>query len=255
MTIELIYDADCPNVIQARANLMKALATARSEAGWTEWDRSAADSPQHVRGYGSPTILVRGKDVAGEPVSEGGPCCRLYRTGANSWELVPSVAQIAEALHSHGAPPPVMRRGSSGWKALLATMPGIGFAFMPKLACPACWPAYAGLLSSLGLGFLLEARYLLPVTSAFLALAIGALAFRARTRRGYGPFGAGLAGSAVVLVGKFSFDSNVAMYGGIALLLAASVWNSWPVRNNAAGCPACVSDPSSIVSLQNEVSS
>ena len=107
-------------------------------------------------------------------------------------------------------------------------MPGIAFAFLPKLACPACWPAYAGLLSSVGLGFLLDTTYLFPLTAAFLVLAVGALAFRARTRRGYGPFRVGLAAAAVVLVGKFIFESDAAMYGGIGLLVAASVWNAWP---------------------------
>jgi mercuric ion transport protein len=58
MNVELIYDRDCPNVLDARANLVKALAASGREARWTEWDRSAPDSPSHVRGYGSPTILV-----------------------------------------------------------------------------------------------------------------------------------------------------------------------------------------------------
>ncbi|MGQ0658413.1 MAG: MerC family mercury resistance protein [Chromatiales bacterium] len=120
-------------------------------------------------------------------------------------------------------------------------VPGIAFAFLPKLACPACWPAYAGLLSSVGLGFLLDAAYLIPLTAVFLVLAVGALAFRARTRRGYGPFGVGLAAALVVLVGKFVFDSNTAMYGGIGLLIAASVWNAWPQRKGeVASCPKCV---------------
>jgi mercuric ion transport protein len=82
---------------------------------------------------------------------------------------------------------------------------------------------------------------LFPLTAAFLALAVGALAFRARTRRGYAPFAAGLTAATVVLVGKFTFDSNAAMYGGIGLLVAASAWNAWPKRNDSVGsCPECV---------------
>ena len=38
----------------------------------------------------------------------------------------------------------------AGWRSSLATLPGIALAFLPKIACPACWPAYAGVLSSLG---------------------------------------------------------------------------------------------------------
>jgi mercuric ion transport protein len=35
----------------------------------------------------------------------------------------------------------------------LLALPGVGVSLLPKLTCPACWPAYAGLLSSVGLGF------------------------------------------------------------------------------------------------------
>jgi hypothetical protein len=92
-----------------------------------------------------------------------------------------------------------------------------------------------------GLGFLLDTAYLFPLTAAFQVLALGALAFRARTRRGYGPFGAGLVAAIVVLVGKFAFDSDAAMYGGIGLLVAASAWNAWPKSSkNVGSCPKCV---------------
>jgi len=253
MSVQLIYDRDCPNVLDARANLVKALAASGREARWTEWDRSAPDSPPDVRGYGSPTILVDGKDVAGSPASEGNPSCRLYRNRAGRFAGIPSVEQITAAL-DHRLPSRVHRRG---WRSSLAAVPGIAFAFLPKLACPACWPAYAGLLSSVGLGFLLDQTYLFPLTAAFLLLAVGALAFRAQARRGYGPLALGLAAAVVVLAGKFAFGSNAAMYGGIAVLVAASVWNAWPVRGKDAGCPGCVSDSSSSVSstLQKEIAS
>jgi len=56
------------------------------------------------------------------------------------------------------------------WKESLVTIPGVGVSLLPKLACPLCWPAYAGLLTSLGLGFLISAKYLLPVTCAYQKL-------------------------------------------------------------------------------------
>ena len=71
---------------------------------------------------------------------------------------------------------------------------------LPKLACPLCWPAYAGLLSSVGLGFLISAQYLFAVTIGFLVLALAALAFRAKHRHGYGPFSMGLVAAAGVLL-------------------------------------------------------
>jgi len=117
------------------------------------------------------------------------------------------------------------------WKQTLVAIPGIGVSLLPKLACPLCWPAYAGLLSSIGLGFLISTRYLLPLTAAFLALALAALAFRAGKRHGYGPFLVGLLASLLVVIGKFEWESNPAVYGAIGLLILAALWNAWPTRD------------------------
>jgi hypothetical protein len=116
------------------------------------------------------------------------------------------------------------------WRQNLLTIPGIGASLLPKLACPLCWPAYAGLLGSVGLGFLISAKYLLPVTATFLALAVGALAFRAKHRHGYGPFALGIVSAAGVLIGKFAWESNPTVYATVGLLVIASVWNAWPHR-------------------------
>lgn len=232
--VELIYDLDCPNIRHAREALLKAFGQARLSPAWTEWDRNSADSPPHVRRYGSPTILVDGRDVAGATPGNSESSCRLYRDGAGTFKGAPSVEQVAQALAASLS-------SSSGWRSSLVAAPGIAFAFLPKLACPACWPAYAGLLGAVGLGFLLDTAYLLPLTAAFLVLAVGVLALHARTRRGYGPFAVGLAAASVVLAGKFAFDSDAAMYGGLVVLVAASVWNAWPQRKGGVGsCPECV---------------
>lgn len=124
------------------------------------------------------------------------------------------------------------------WRQSLMVIPGVGVSLLPKLACPFCWPAYAGLLSSVGLGFLLSAEYLLPITAAFLVLAVGALAFRAHQRRGYGPFVLGLLAAAGVLAGKFWWGSNPAMYAAIGVLVAASMWNARSLRAAVPGCCA-----------------
>lgn len=124
------------------------------------------------------------------------------------------------------------------WKQSLAAIPGVSLSLLPKLACPFCWPAYAGLLSSVGLGFLISARYLLPVTTAFLVVAVGALAFRANRRHGYRPFLLGLFAALGVLVGKFWWESNPVMYVSVGVLVMASVWNAWPHRATVSDCCA-----------------
>lgn len=77
------------------------------------------------------------------------------------------------------------------WKGTAAVFPGIGVSLPPKLTCPLCWPAYAGIISALDLGFLISAKYLLPLTLAFLAITEAALGFRALRHHGYGPFTVG----------------------------------------------------------------
>jgi len=129
---------------------------------------------------------------------------------------------------------------NSRLKQGLLALPSVGFSMLPKLACPACWPAYAGLLSSVGLGFLISTAYLLPLTAAFLFLAVAALVFRANKRRGYGPFVLGLVAGSAVLLGKFAWESKLTMYSALGLLIVASLWNAWPLRDReAATCPEC----------------
>ena len=131
---------------------------------------------------------------------------------------------------------------SSKWKVGLLALPSVGFSMLPKFACPACWPAYAGLLTSVGLGFLISAVYLLPLTVAFLVLALGAMVFRARERHGYRPFLLGVVAAGGVLIGKFVWESNSTIYGSVGLLVAASLWNTWPRRdkpNQEATCSDC----------------
>jgi len=239
--VELVYAGDCPNIADARAQLLRAFAKTKIDPRWNEWQAEGPDSPAHVRGYGSPTILVDGEDVAaGE--SNVAASCRLYEQPDGGLRGVPSADAIAAALERHGQDRGAASNGGRGWRLNVAMLPGIGAAFLPKVACPACWPAYAGFLSSLGLGFLLDTAYLLPLTAVFLAIAVGALAFRARRRRGHLPFSLGLIAAAVVLIGKFSFESDPAMYAGLAILIGASLWNTWPRRQRSAPCPACVDE-------------
>lgn len=236
--VDLIYDADCPNVVAARESLMRGFAAAGVTPRWSEY--LSAEAPAYARGLGSPTILVDERDVSAgsEPSPEA--CCRLYETGDGRLAGVPEVETVARAIERAAADGPAATPGTPpGWRSSLGAIPAIGAALLPKVACPACWPAYAGVLSSFGVTFLMETRWLLPLTAGFLVLAVGTLAFRARRRRGYGPLGLGMLAAALVMVGKFAFDSDPAMYVGIALLVAASLWNAWPKRRQEAACPAC----------------
>ena len=114
------------------------------------------------------------------------------------------------------------------WRDCLATLLVVGLALLPRLACPCQFPAYAGLLGSMGLAFLTETVYLFPLTAMCLTLAVGGLALQARRRWGYGPFLLGLVAATMLMGGKFVMASEPLGYGGVALLLVASLWNAFP---------------------------
>jgi mercuric ion transport protein len=97
--VELITDKDCPNVQAARDQLAHAFADLGQPAEWDEWDRDDPRAPEHVRQYGSPTILVGGEDVAGEGTESDANCCRVYSTD-DGVRGVPSVAMITAALRA-----------------------------------------------------------------------------------------------------------------------------------------------------------
>lgn len=98
MKVQLLYFDGCPNVDAARSALGQALTSAGVEARVEELDVGAAATPPHLRSWGSPTILVDGEDVGGEPTPTG--CsCRLYRDESGSPARSPATERISRALH------------------------------------------------------------------------------------------------------------------------------------------------------------
>jgi len=117
-------------------------------------------------------------------------------------------------------------------KAGLSTIPAILIAMAPQVFCPACWPAYAGILSSLGIGFVNYTPYLLPATITLLLVALTAFAYGANKRRGYGPLIAGFVSSVLIVVGKFYLEMDMVLYSGAIVLMSASIWNAWPLEKS-----------------------
>ncbi len=241
---ELIYDRDCPNVEAARERLKSALAKAGFETRWQEWERSDTASPDYVKKYGSPTILVDGKDVGGALPGDG-KSCRVYTDSDGNFSGVPSPETIASAL-SKAKEDTARRRGESAshtgrYRKILAVFPAIGAVLIPGVSCPLCWPAYAGLLSSLGLGFVNYTPYLFPLTLLCLAVAVFSLGFRAWRRHGYGPLVLGFAGAVIISTGKFILAWKAATYVGIIFLISACIWNLLPRKTISGGsCSDCV---------------
>ena len=127
------------------------------------------------------------------------------------------------------------RLGSLAIPAAIASM-------LPVLGCPLCWPGYAALLSSLGLGFLASARYLFPLTIALLGIALVGLAIQAR-RQGLMPLMLAVVASVAIVMGKFALDFSALTYAGVAVLLLASALSVMRGRKVPSACAECASIP------------
>ena len=93
--IELVYFQGCPHVDAARSAVRNALSAMGLPLEWTEWDREDDSTPPALRPYGSPTVLVNGRDVM--PAQSDGNCCRVY-PGRDGVQAAPSVESICTAL-------------------------------------------------------------------------------------------------------------------------------------------------------------
>lgn len=232
--VELIYDVDCPNAAGARSSLLKAFAIAGMTPRWIEWDRKAAESPDYVRRYGSPTVLVDGRDVAGAKPDAGADCCRLYEDEQHVLRGAPSLEALTAALRQRAGQTSLLKK-------LFLALPGIGALLAPVGVCPFCWPVYLGLLASTGLAFLNQEKYLMPIAALLIAIGLAPLAYRARQNRNYGALLLAVAGAAGAFIGKFLVPIAALLYGGLGLLVGASLW---PARRRGSGstepCRKCV---------------
>lgn len=81
-TVELVYFDGCPNAEAARGNLRAVM----PDGAWREWNLSSSDTPERFQRYGSPTVLVDGRDVTGDGKSAVAMTCRA--DGAPSRDVI-----------------------------------------------------------------------------------------------------------------------------------------------------------------------
>lgn len=85
--IELVYFDGCPHAEEARGNITAALARTSARPGaWAEWDLTDPATPDEFKQYGSPTVLVDGRDVTGDGPNSAAMACRA--DGAPSIEVI-----------------------------------------------------------------------------------------------------------------------------------------------------------------------
>ncbi len=101
LRIELVYDRTCPNVERARSMIRTALTQLGSPPDWKEWDRDDQATPVELRGFGSPTVLVNGRDVGcdeNEAAVTAANSCRIYMADRGCVCGAPSATLIANAI-------------------------------------------------------------------------------------------------------------------------------------------------------------
>ena len=92
MNVQFLAFEGCPLADAARGNLEKALADC-GMIGYEEIDILAPGTPDDLPGWGSPTILVNGADVTGQPKGES-VSCRIY----SGPDRVPETASIVASI-------------------------------------------------------------------------------------------------------------------------------------------------------------
>ena len=193
MKIELVYDSNCPNVEGARENLRLALRQIGIKTGWHEWERNDSNLPERFMNYGSPTVLINGKDIIPGLSESHADSCRLYKDSKGTMRGVPPVEAVINALADRKSTDSLR----SSYTGFIAGSGAISAAFLPKLICPLCWPVYAGFLSTIGLGFLLHGSSLLILSVILLGLALSVFAFLGKKRGNLLPFWIARRGSIV----------------------------------------------------------
>jgi hypothetical protein len=125
------------------------------------------------------------------------------------------------------------------WKRLgTSALPAFASALMPK--CPFCWMP---ILSTLGLGSVINAKWLQPFALLLLALAAGSLAIRAWRTQSYSPLILGTSAAVAIFVFKFVEDLAAGANLSGAVLIAASLWIPRPRQTpgekaaQVADCP------------------
>ena len=100
LTIDLVYDPSCPNVDSARVAIRGALSAVGAPQAWREWDSTDATTPERLRPLGSPTVLVNGRDVAGDGTlpQVDANSCRVYADDNGCMRGAPSLQMVVEAI-------------------------------------------------------------------------------------------------------------------------------------------------------------
>jgi MerC mercury resistance protein len=136
-----------------------------------------------------------------------------------------------------------MNTRRSRWSSL-AALPAAFLSLLPAVTCSACLGAYAGLLSALGLGFLVRSTVLEPLLISTLLIGLGSIVWSTLRQRNPWPLALTLLGDLAVVIGRYAVASQEMQWLGFPLILGGALWSIWLRRRLPASqeCAACVAD-------------
>ena len=98
--VELVYYDDEPHLDFIRSQIRKAMTMAGLDVNWKEWDSEDPHCPRYMRGYGKPTVFVKGKDISREAMENTAHCSLIYKDKDGRLVGVPDVEIIRKNLIS-----------------------------------------------------------------------------------------------------------------------------------------------------------
>ena len=102
MRIQFITFSGCPNALAAREALGRVLAASGIAGVIEDVDTSDPSTPEALRNWGSPTVLIDGVDAGGSDGPEG-PGCRLYVDEHGVLQPIPPESMILAGLRRAAA--------------------------------------------------------------------------------------------------------------------------------------------------------
>ena len=120
-----------------------------------------------------------------------------------------------------------MAKDDSRW---FSSVGGVLAVLMPKGLCPICIAASGGMLTSLGLGFLVVERNVRWILAVTLAIGLVGFFLSARRHRRWWTLPIGAVAAVITMSGRLLLYSPV-LYGGMFLLVAATAADFWARRH------------------------
>jgi len=94
------------------------------------------------------------------------------------------------------------------------------------LTCPVCWPAAGAFLASVGLGFAVSLKVVIPLLVIFLIIAWWGMYVSYKTNHHHiAPLIVSIVGGVFIPAGRYLFGSLILTYIAIGVFVIATIWN------------------------------